>query len=152
MAFAAAGDTENAWKLFQLIDPIRHGQSAESIARYKVEPYVVAADVYFNAQHAGRGGWTWYTGSAGWMYRLITEYLLGLKLEVDHLRLSPLLPRDWPSLEIHYRYRDTFHHIHLHNKSGKRVVRVVFDGAERADLTIPLIGDRKDHTADVYIE
>ncbi len=77
---------------------------------YKVEPYVVAADVYAVAPHTGRGGWTWYTGSAGWMYRLIVESLLGLRLEVDKLRLAPCLPATG-KLQVHYRYRETVYHI-----------------------------------------
>src|SRR6202034_3727531 len=111
MAFAAAGDSQRAWELFGLIDPIHHGDTATAIAKYKVEPYVIAADVYANPQHSGRGGWTWYTGSAGWMYRLITESLLGIHLEVDSLRFTPCLPADWPAFKIHYRYRETFYHI-----------------------------------------
>ena len=81
MAFAALGDSRRAWELFDMINPVNHADSAAAIATYKVEPYVVAADVYAVAPHTGRGGWTWYTGSAGWMYRLILESLLGLTLE-----------------------------------------------------------------------
>ena len=90
MAFAAMGDSERAWELFSLINPISHGATPADIATYRVEPYVVAADVYGVAPHTGRGGWTWYTGSAGWMYRLIAESLLGLHLEVDKLRIHAL--------------------------------------------------------------
>src|SRR4030095_15674821 len=102
MAFAALGDARRAWEFFNLINPIRHGDSAAAIATYKAEPYVVAADVYSVPPHVGRGGWTWYTGSAGWLYRLITESLLGLKLEINRLRLEPLFPKEWPSFEVHY--------------------------------------------------
>ena len=125
MAFAAAGDNARAWELFRLINPVRHGDSEAAIATYKVEPYVVAADVYTNPQHAGRGGWTWYTGSAGWMYRLITESLLGLRLEVDRLRIEPVFPDEWESFDVHYRYRETFHHIHVRNlgRAGGRATR-----------------------------
>ncbi len=149
MAFAAAGDTARAWELFQLINPIHHGDSAAKINTYKVEPYVVAADVYSNPQHGGRGGWTWYTGSAAWMYRLITESLLGLTLEVNRLRLAPLFPDDWKSFEIHYRYRDTQHHILIRNGGGKKVSRVTFDGQQQDDLTIPLKDDGREHHAEV---
>ena len=90
MACAALGDNARAWDLMALINPIRHASTSTAIQTYKVEPYVVAADVYSNGQHIGRGGWTWYTGSAGWMYRLLAESLLGLRLEVDHLRLQPV--------------------------------------------------------------
>jgi len=112
MAFAAAGDRERAWELFEVINPVKHGDSEGAIAVYKVEPYVVAADVYANPQHAGRGGWTWYTGSAGWMYRLIIESLLGIRLEVDRLGIEPLLQEGWTGLDVHYRYRETVFHIH----------------------------------------
>jgi cyclic beta-1,2-glucan synthetase len=145
-------DAERAWELFRLIDPVRHGDSPATIDRYKVEPYVLAADVYTNPQHAGRGGWTWYTGSAGWMYRLITESLLGLRLDVDRLRVEPVFPKEWPSFDVHYRYRETLHHIHVRNLGGgTRVTRVVFDGAEQPDNSIPLRDDRQDHHAEVEV-
>src|SRR5690606_35938181 len=87
MAFAKLGDTERAWELFSLLNPVQHGATRERIGTYKVEPYVVAADVYGVTPHTGRGGWSWYTGSAGWMYRLLTETLLGVHREGDRLRL-----------------------------------------------------------------
>jgi cyclic beta-1,2-glucan glucanotransferase len=153
MAFAAAGQGERAWELFRLIDPIRHGDSEAAIARYKVEPYVVAADVYTNSQHAGRGGWTWYTGSAGWMYRLITESLLGLRLEVDRLRIEPVLPAGWESFDLHYRYRETFYHIRVHSQVGgdSTLTRVTCDGVDQPDRRIPLVDDRREHTAEVHV-
>jgi len=153
MAFAAAGDRARAWELFRLIDPIRHGASAAAIHKYKVEPYVVAADVYLNPQHAGMGGWTWYTGSAGWMYRLITESLLGLHLEVDHLRFAPCLPADWQSFKIHYRHRETFYHINFSNSgSGRIVKRVALDGVDQPQKTLPMNDDRNEHVVEVEIE
>jgi cellobiose phosphorylase len=152
MAFAAAGDNARAWELFNLINPVRHGDSEATIATYKVEPYVVAADVYTNPQHAGRGGWTWYTGSAGWMYRLITESLLGLRLEVNRLRIEPLFPEGWESFTVHYRYRETFHHIHVRNLGGdKRVTRVRVDGMEQSEMTVPLSDDRREHRVEVEV-
>ncbi len=111
MAFAALGDSRRAWELLAMINPVNHARSPEGIATYKVEPYVVAADVYALSPHTGRGGWTWYTGSAGWMYRLIVESLLGLRLEVDKLRFAPCLPADWKTFKVHYRYRETVYHI-----------------------------------------
>ncbi len=153
MAFAAAGDTQRAWELFDLINPVHHGNDAASIATYKVEPYVVAADVYTNPQHAGRGGWTWYTGSAGWMYRLILESLLGIKLEVDRLRVEPLVPAAWEGFDVHYRHRDTVHHIHVKNLGGggRNVVRVTCDDVERPDRTIELHDDRREHWSVVEV-
>ncbi|MDX2024039.1 MAG: glucoamylase family protein [Deltaproteobacteria bacterium] len=150
MAFAAAGDAERAWELFGLINPVNHGNSAKTISVYKVEPYVVAADVYTNPQHAGRGGWTWYTGSAGWMYQLIIESLLGLHLEVDHLRLAPLLPKAWPSVDVRYRFRNTTYHITMRRRSGSNsLTRVVCDGAEQPDKTVPLVDDGGNHEVQV---
>ncbi len=100
--------------------------------------------------HTGRGGWTWYTGSAGWMYRLIVESLLGLHLEVDKLRITPCLPADWPAFQIHYRYRETFYHITIHNDGGGcQVSRLSLDGVEQADSYVTLVDDRQDHQIEV---
>lgn len=153
MAFAAQGDRARAWELFGMINPLNHASSAQAIATYKVEPYVVAADVYAVAPHTGRGGWTWYTGSAGWMYRLILESLLGLRLEVDKLRFAPCLPADWESFKLHYRYRQTLYHITVvqteavHGKSG-----VTVDGIAQGDQAIPLLDDRLEHVVEVRIQ
>jgi len=152
MAAAARGDSERAWELFALINPISHGTTPDQIATYRVEPYVVAADVYGVEPHTGRGGWTWYTGSAGWMYRLIVESLLGLQIEVDKLRIRPCLPAHWTTFQIHYRYRETFYHITIHNDGpGAAVRRLTLDGAELADDYIPLIDDRRDHAIEVGV-
>jgi cyclic beta-1,2-glucan synthetase len=152
MAFAAMGDATRAWDLFRLINPVSHATTPDQAARYRVEPYVAAADVYAVAPHTGRGGWTWYTGSAGWMYRLITESLLGLHLEVDCLRFAPCLPGDWASFKIHYRYRDTQYHIEIRNGGGgTRVGRVVTDGQEQPDGLIRLVDDRQDHHVEVDV-
>jgi len=111
MAFAKMGDTERAWELLRMINPVRHGATARDAALYKVEPYVVAADVYAVSPHIGRGGWTWYTGSSGWMYRLIVESLLGVTLAQDRLALAPKLPADWPGFALSYRYRSAVYSI-----------------------------------------
>ncbi|MEE7561433.1 cyclic beta 1-2 glucan synthetase, partial [Xanthomonas sp. Kuri4-2] len=104
MAFAALGDGERAWELAGMINPVHHARDAAAVQRYKVEPYVLAADVYAVAPHQGRGGWTWYTGSAGWMYRLLTESLLGLGREGDELVLAPCLPAHWTHYQMRYRH------------------------------------------------
>jgi cyclic beta-1,2-glucan synthetase len=153
MAFAAMGDSRRAWELFSLINPIKHSGTPEAAALYRVEPYVVAADVYGVPPHTGRGGWTWYTGSAGWMYRLITESLVGLCLEVDKLRFKPCLPPSWSSFTIHYRYRETFYHIRIRNVGqGTAVRRLSVDGLDQADNSVPLVDDRRDHQVEVDIE
>jgi len=152
MAFARLGDNRRAWELFTMINPVNHARSPEETATYKVEPYVVAADVYAVPPHTGRGGWTWYTGSAAWMYRLILESLLGLSLEVDKLRLTPCLPADWEGFKIHYRYRETVYHIAvLQTPAGNGEMRVTVDGVEQPDNTIPLVDDHKEHWAEVQL-
>jgi cyclic beta-1,2-glucan synthetase len=153
MAFAEAGRTERAWQLFDAIDPIHHGDNPDAIARYRVEPYVMAADIYTNPQHAGRGGWTWYTGSAGWMYRLVIESLLGLRLEVDHLYLSPVIPESWPGFEVHYRFRNTVHHITVKRRPGnsRNVIQVTCDGHVEADRSIPLQDDGRERWIEVIV-
>jgi len=153
MAFAEMGDCKRAWEVFSLLNPINHGSTAKEIEVYKVEPYVVAADVYGAPPHTGRGGWTWYTGSSGWMYRLITESLLGLRVEAEILRFSPCIPSAWPSFKIHYRYRQTVYHITFRNADGGKVVNaVVVDGSRQIDQAIHLKDDREDHFVDVNIE
>jgi cellobiose phosphorylase len=156
MAFARLGDSRRAWELLAMINPVNHGKTPEGVATYKVEPYVAAADVYALAPHTGRGGWTWYTGSAGWMYRLIVESLLGLRLEVDKLHFAPCLPADWKAFKMHYRYRETVYHIVVSQmraaddaKIGETSITV--DGVERLDKTIPLIDDRQEHSVEVRV-
>jgi len=100
MALAELGDNRRAWELFTMINPISHSSAPDRIAKYKVEPYVVAADVYAVPPHTGHGGWTWYTGSAGWMYRLIMESLLGLRLEANCLHFKPCIPADWNEFNL----------------------------------------------------
>ena len=151
MAFAMLGDTERAWELYAMLNPVHHGSTPEAIERYKVEPYVMCADIYGVAPHIGRGGWTWYTGAAGWMYRLTVETLLGLQLEVDHLRIAPCVPAGWDSYKIHYRYRDTVYHITVKRvgASSGQVMRVRVDGVEDPDIRIPLVDDRREHFVEV---
>jgi cyclic beta-1,2-glucan synthetase len=152
MAFARLGDNRRAWELFALINPVNHARSIEEATAYKVEPYVVAADVYAVTPHTGRGGWTWYTGSAAWMYRLIVESLLGLEREGDHLRFRPCLPADWKGFKMHYRYRETIFHIAvLQVPAGKGGMRVSVDGIEQKDQRISLIDDHKEHWVEVRI-
>jgi cellobiose phosphorylase len=152
MAFAALGDSRHAWELLAMINPVNHARSPEGIATYKVEPYVVAADVYAFPPHTGRGGWTWYTGSAAWMYRLIVESLLGLRLEIDKLRFAPCLPADWEVFKVHYRYRETIYHITvLQERSGNGETSVTVDGVELHDKAIPLVDDRQEHSVEVRI-
>ena len=152
MAFAAMGDSRRAWELLSIINPVNHARSAESTATYKVEPYVVASDVYALPPHTGRGGWTWYSGSAGWMYRLIVESVLGLRLEADKLHVQPCIPAHWPSFKMDYRYRETHYRITVSQTGAAGgVSRLTVDGVDRHDLVIPLADDRKKHEVDLRI-
>jgi cellobiose phosphorylase len=152
MAFAALGDGERAWELTRMINPVNHALSAPALATYKAEPYVLAADVYALAPHTGRAGWSWYTGSAGWMYRLLLESLLGLRREGDRLYCAPCLPADWPGYSIRYRYRTTVYHITVTQIPGDPGVQgaagnLIVDGIARADGVIPLVDDQGEHQA-----
>ena len=152
MAFAAMGDSNRAWELLSIINPINHGSTPEEVAVYRAEPYVVAADVYALSPHTGRGGWTWYTGAAGWMYRLIVESLLGLRLDVDKLSFSPCLPDDWKSFRLHYRYRETFYHITVKRASkGDEVVGLTVDGTAHNIESVHLVDDRVEHFVEINI-
>lgn len=151
MAFAALGD-QRAWELFSMINPVNHARSPEAMATYKVEPYVVAADVYAVSPHTGRGGWTWYTGSAGWLYRLIIESLLGLRLEVDTLQIAPCLPADWRGFTVCYRYRETVYFITVTQRvEGQGETKVTVDGVAQLKPAIPLVDDRREHVVEVRL-
>jgi cyclic beta-1,2-glucan synthetase len=152
MAFAALGDNNRAWEILTMINPINHASSPEAMAIYKVEPYVVAADIYACAPHTGRGGWTWYTGAAGWMYRLIVESLLGLKREGDKLYFAPCLPADWDGFSVSYRYIKTIYQIAVKlTKDGKKEMKVIVDDIEQVEKTVLLVDDGVEHKVDVII-
>lgn len=152
MAFARLGDSRHAWELLDMINPINHAKSLADINTYKVEPYVVAADVYAVSPHIGRGGWTWYTGSSGWMYRLILESLLGLRLDVNKLSIEPCFPEDWKAFKIRYRYRETIYHIDVVRMPASNSHTIVtVDGIKQENKNIPLIDDRQEHRVEVQI-
>jgi cyclic beta-1,2-glucan synthetase len=159
IALARLGDKGRAWELWRALNPIRHSETADKAAVFRVEPYVMAADICSAPPHVGRGGWSWYTGSAGWMYRLTVEELLGLRLEVDKLRLEPRLPDDWKGWTVHYRFRETFYHLAFRRqgepgdkgKAGDKVVRLTLDGQEVKAPLLPLKDDHADHRVEVVI-
>ena len=151
MAFAHLGNAERAWEVWTLINPLAHGASAAALETYKVEPYVVAADVYALPPHIGRGGWTWYTGSAAWMYRLIVESLLGVRLEGDQLRVEPCLPAAWTGFTVHYRYRETVYHIAVRQVAAEDGPHLQLDGQEQAGTAIPLVDDRREHWVEMTV-
>jgi cellobiose phosphorylase len=154
MAFARMGDRQSAWELMRMINPINHARNAEEIAVYKVEPYVVAADVYAVTPHTGRGGWTWYTGSAGWMYRLLVESLLGFHVEGDQLTINACVPDDWDSYGIDYRYGDTIYRIMITQTRGNGspgACRFRLDGVDLPEAVLTLVDDRQEHRIEVML-
>jgi cellobiose phosphorylase len=152
MAFAALKDPQQAWDLLPFLSPIQHSRTPEDVRKYRVEPYVIASDIYAAPPHTGLGGWTWYTGSAGWMYMLILESLLGVRLSGDLIRFEPCIPAMWRSYRIEYRYRSTIYHIVVQNSgTGSGVRSVVVDGIDQADKNIHLADDRGDHQVVVQL-
>ena len=118
IAYTLMGDGNKAFALYNMLNPIQHARTHASAFRYKVEPYVIAADIYGNPQHTGRGGWTWYTGSAGWMYRAGLESVLGFQVQGTHLQLHPCIPKNWPGFDITYRHRTATYQIKVENRGG----------------------------------
>ncbi|MDZ4213934.1 MAG: glucoamylase family protein [Rhodocyclaceae bacterium] len=154
MAFAALDDRVRAWEVLRMINPVNHALSAASVATYKVEPYVVAADVYAVTPHTGRGGWSWYTGSAGWMYRLILESLLGLRREGTTLHFVPCLPAEWTTFTIHYRYHETPYRIvvsQTHDLDSEQPEKTLLsvDGVAMPDGRVLLVNDLREHAVEV---
>jgi len=148
IAFAALGHGDKAAELFAMLNPINHAKTPTGVHRYKVEPYVVAADVYTEAPHIGRGGWTWYTGSAGWMYRAGLESILGFRLRGTQLVIDPCIPCAWRGFELVFRYRSARYDLVVENPRGvsRGVSSVEVDGVSLAgDLSIRLVDDRKAH-------
>jgi cellobiose phosphorylase len=152
MAFAKSGDIKRAWELFEIINPVNHSKSEEDLSIYKAEPYVVAADVYGVSPHTGRGGWTWYTGSAGWMYRLLIESLLGIRVEVNKLYIEPTADTSLKNFTIHYRFRESVYHISvLLNDDSTSQTRTVVDGIVSEEKGITLLDDSNEHFAEIFI-
>ncbi len=152
MAFASLGDATRTWALMDLINPLNHGRTPAEVEAYKVEPYVVAADVYSVSPHTGRGGWSWYTGSAGWMYRLIVESLLGLDLEIDRdgavLHVRPCIPTDWAGFGVDYRFRSTLYRLQVEQADS---ADVSVDGVLQPGHSVPLVDDGGTHEVRVRV-
>jgi cyclic beta-1,2-glucan synthetase len=143
LAMAMRGDGERALEWFQMINPITHADSAAHADVYKVEPYVVAADVYTTEGALGRGGWTWYTGSASWMYRVALEAILGFRKTGNALRIDPCVPASWPEVHVAYRFGATDYDIVVQSPGAIRRAgaTVTVDGRQLDDDVIPLVDD-----------
>jgi cyclic beta-1,2-glucan synthetase len=154
VALAQLGQGDKAGELFGFLNPVTRGRTPEDVERYKVEPYVVAGDVYSEPPHAGRGGWTWYTGSAAWLYRAGLESILGFGLRGDRLVIDPCIPRAWPRFAITFRYRSARYDIAVDNPHGvsRGVLELEVDGtAGDAAAGIALADDGKTHTVRVML-
>jgi cyclic beta-1,2-glucan synthetase len=147
LATALLGDGDRAFELFQMLNPLTHARTPDEVATYKVEPYVVAADVYAATGQLGRGGWTWYTGSASWLYRVALETMLGLTKRGDTLTLCPRVPRGWPGYSIDYRHGDTPYRIvvELAEGVGGGSAEVILDGRRMAGSSVALVDDGRAH-------
>ena len=155
MAFAGLGEGDKAAALFGLLNPIKHARTRTDMHRYKVEPYVVAADVYAAAGHVGRGGWTWYTGSAGWMQRAGVESILGVRVAGGKLRIDPCIPGSWPRFEITLRHGASRYEVVVENPQGvqRGIASAELDGVAIAGrpLSIPLLDDGAPHRVTVRL-
>lgn len=153
MAKAIQGDGDKAWEFFNMINPINHGRTWYEISRYKTEPYVMAADVYAVEPHVGRGGWTWYTGSSSWMYRVGIEWILGLKLRGDRLYIDPCIPASWEGFNMTYRYRSTIYDIRVENpdRVNRGVREMWLDDLKLEDKVIPLVEGDGRHSVRVIM-
>jgi len=151
MAFTKLGNNARVYELLNIINPINHGKTAADIAIYKAEPYVLAADVYGVSPHEGRGGWTWYTGSASWMYQLIISSFLGLTREGNMLQINPCVPEEWKSFEIDYRYKKTNYHIYVELVDENNDLALIVDGILQAENMIHLVDDEIEHIVSIKI-
>jgi len=154
IAFAELGEGDKAADLFDLLNPIHHASTRVDVDRYKVEPYAVAADVYSQPPHVGRGGWTWYTGAAGWLHRAGLEWILGFRKRGAALCIDPCIPREWKDFEITYRHDRTLYRITVENPDGvsRGVSRVSLDGAPLpGEAHVPLSDDGREHQIRVVL-
>jgi cyclic beta-1,2-glucan synthetase len=154
MALARLGSGDEAAEFFHMLNPVNHGRTAAEVARYKTEPYVMAGDVYARSPHAGRGGWSWYTGSAGWMYRAGIESILGLRRRGEAFGIDPCIPSSWPEYKISWRFLDSRYEIVVSNPTHRccrGVVKATLDGAPVNAAAIPLLNDGRAHEVQIVL-
>lgn len=153
IAYAELKDGDRAGELFALLNPINHASTRAGLHKYKVEPYVAAGDVYAVWPHTGRGGWTWYTGSAGWMYRAGLESILGFQIEADRLLINPCIPRVWRGYEINYRHGSTLYQIRIENPHNVShgIVSLELDGVAQRTAEVVLQNDERQHNIRIVL-
>ena len=149
------GFGDKALELYRMINPIEHARTKEASSKYKVEPYVIPADIYGTGNLAGRGGWTWYTGSASWYYKAGVENLLGLKIEEGYLKIEPCIPKDWKEYQIKYQWKESMYNIMVKNPNSKNVfesgVSKVLLNGNVVDNFIKLDGSRNVYELEVIL-
>jgi cyclic beta-1,2-glucan synthetase len=148
LAFAKLGEREKALELFNALNPINHSRTKNEALKYKTEPYVISADVYAVHPNVGRGGWTWYTGAAGWMYQAALEGILGVKIEKDRLTITPCVPSSWPEYQISYRYKSALYNIQV-KLEGDNLKKIILDHKEQDNFPLLLSDDGQKHTVEV---
>jgi len=153
MALARLGSGDEAAEFFHMLNPVNHGRTSADVARYKTEPYVMAGDVYARPPHAGRGGWSWYTGSAGWMYRAGLESILGLRRRGDTFVIDPCIPSSWPEYRITWRFLNSRYEITVSNPTRRcrGVMTATLDGTPVEAAAIPLVDDGKTHDVQIVL-
>ena len=145
MAAAALEDKQTTYDLITMINPLTHSDTPAGIKKYKTEPYVIAADVYAVEKREGMGGWTWYTGSAGWMYQLMAESFLGLKRNGNRLTVKPCVPADWKEWQINYRFGETIYELQFRTNDGIKQFKLTVDGVEQESEDLLMVNDRLGH-------
>jgi cyclic beta-1,2-glucan synthetase len=153
MALARLGSGDEAAEMFHMLNPLNHARQDDDVARYRIEPYVLAGDVYSHPAHRGRGGWSWYTGSAGWMYRAGVESILGLRRSGTTFAVDPCIPSAWPAYHITWRFMATRYEIAVSNPDRRcgGVVAATLDGASVGHRAIPLVDDGQVHDVRIVL-
>ena len=141
IAYAMKKDNETAYEIFDILNPINHSRTDIEVKKYKNEPYVISADIYTNEKHLGRGGWSWYTGAASWMYRFAIEYILGFKKRGNSIILEPVVPSAWEGYEIEYKYNKTVYKIQVMNNMKTSTNKLSVDGTLKDGNMFELIDD-----------
>ena len=144
------GFGDKATELYRMINPIEHARTKEASKKYKVEPYVIAADVYGASNLVGQGGWTWYTGSSSWYYKAGIEYILGLKIEKGYMKIEPCIPKEWKEYQIQYKWKESIYNIRIKNSNGKNMgVSEIKLNGEKIENYIKLDGSRNIYQIEV---
>jgi cyclic beta-1,2-glucan synthetase len=152
MAYATLKDHQSVAELLDMLNPVRRSDSEAGVQRYRVEPYVLASDVYSGGAVSQRGGWTWYTGAAGWFYRAILEYVLGVRISANSLSVAPCVPPGWDSFEVVIELPGVDYEVRMRRlTAGESEQLLLFDGAPVAGDTVPLVRDGRRHTVEIMV-